>query len=441
MFRLALILFGGDALIRRWKVFLVAGVLAMAMAAIVLIDLVDGVADIATGVLGTLLLLQGLAEIAVGATHTRARRRFEMLRGAAMVVFASLLLDFPWDNALTTSFLFASAFIFNGLVRIVSSLLIRHPGWRTSHLIGWGYLLMALLLATNWPLPAEMNVSFCVGMALMAGGFVLVRGAWRLRRLPAGSRLAAIELYQRKREASSDVPHAAPAPVSEKQGLEPMVVHVWTALDVVNDERVRLPLIERYIFSLSRKGSVSTGHVALECGPGLYISHHPRIRLSITQKNVVHQVRATSSNDHPGMWLPSYAQEAEATRPSTFRIRFRVFKPDHLEAFWQAYQRNDTYNLTHRNCSVAVTEAIDAAVEGVFADKPFWRTLLRLAVHPDMWLAGSVRVRAESIAWTPGLALDYVSAIRRITHPQHDLKLNLSRWWKAWRRRARKKNL
>ncbi|MES2364041.1 MAG: hypothetical protein V4646_19895 [Pseudomonadota bacterium] len=439
MFRLALILFGGDALIRRWKVFLAAGALTMVMAAVVLIDLVDGVADIATGVLGTLLLIQGLAEIVVGATHTRARRRFEMLRGAAMVVFASLLLDFPWDNALTTSLLFSSAFIFNGLLRIVSSLLIRHPGWRTSNLIGWGYLLMALLLATNWPLPSEMNVAFCVGMALMAGGHVLMRGAWRLRRLPTGSRLAAIEIYQRQRDGWPAALPAAPALLAAKDP-DPMVVHVWTASDVAS-ERIHLPLIDRYIFSLSRKGSVSTGHVALECGPGLYISHHPRVRLSITQQNVVDQIRASSSNDHPGVWLPSYAEEAQATRPSTFRVRFRVFNQAYLESFWQAYQRDDTYNLTNRNCSVAVTEAIDAAMEGVFADKPFWITLLRLAVHPDMWQAGSVRVRAESIAWTPGLALDYATALRRITHPQHDLRLNLARWWKALRRRAPRQDL
>ena len=77
---------------------------------------------------------------------------------------------------------------------------------------------------------------------------------------------------------------------------------------------------------------------------------------------------------------------------------------------------------------MAVVEAIDAAVEGVFAGKPFWRTLLRLMFHPDMWLASSVRVRAESIAWTPGLTLDYASAIRRITHPKQDLRMQLARW-------------
>jgi uncharacterized membrane protein HdeD (DUF308 family) len=432
MFRLVLILFGADALIRRWRIFFSIGLVTMASAALLLVDLADGVANVATWVLGLFLLLQGLAEIAVGASHTGSRRRFEMLRGAAMVALASLVLDFPWDNALTAGLLFAVAFFFNGVLRIASSLLVRYPRWRLSNLIGWGYLLMAWLLITDWPLRPEMNVPFCLGLALLAGGYLLARGAWRLRRLPRGSRLAAIEIYRRRRDIAETSATPRPA-VAGAGNPHAMVVHVWTATGLA-DERVRMPLIDRYLFALSRKGSVTTGHVALSCGDGLYISHHPRVRLNITQQNVVDQVRAGSTNDHPGMWLPSYVQEASDTRPATINISFRVFNLSYLQAFWDEYQQDDTYNLTSRNCSVAVTEAVDAAVEGVFADKPFWRTLLRLAVHPDMWLAGSVRVRAESIAWTPGLALDYASALRRITHPRHDLKMHLSRWLKTRRR-------
>ena len=75
-------------------------------------------------------------------------------------------------------------------------------------------------------------------------------------------------------------------------------------------------------------------------------------------------------------------------------------------------RQGNTDNFTHRNGSSVVVQAVDAALEGVFADKPFWRTLLRLMFLPDMWLAGSVRVRAQSLAWSPGLALDYISAPR-----------------------------
>ncbi|MEO6017282.1 MAG: DUF308 domain-containing protein, partial [Polaromonas sp.] len=396
MFRLALIFFGGDALIRRWKIFLVAGLLTLLLGVAVLADLVDGVANIATDALGAILLLQGIFELVAGATHTRMRRQLQMLRGAAMLVGACLVLDFPWDNAITSGVLFGAAFMFNGLLRMGSSLLIRYTAWRTSFVLGVGYVVMALLLLTSWPLPDELNVSFCLGLALLAGGGVLVRGALRLKRLPQGSRLASIELYQQQRYLD---PQTEPRPGgAHLPHREPVVVHIWTAVASTQD-RVKLPLIERYIVALSRKGNASSGHTALGCGP-LYISHHPRDRLRIGAHNAMQEARATPENNRPGHWGHSYEDEAVTSRPSTVKIRFHVYSPFYLEAFWNGYRQDNTYNFTHRNCSSVVVQAIDAALEGVFADKPFWPTLLRLSLHPDMWLAGSVRVRAESLAWS-----------------------------------------
>ena len=439
MFRLALILFGGDALIRRWKFFLVTGLLVLVAGFSVLFDLVDGVANIANWALGTILLVLGLVELVGGSTHARMRRQLQMLRGLAMLVGACLVLDVPWDNSITSGVLFGAAFLLNGLMRIGGGLLIRHPSWRMSCFLGAGYLVMALLLFTSWPLPDAMNVSFCLGLALLAGGGVLVRGALRLRQLPAGTRLAAIALYQHNRRVLPQALSASPAvasPAVETTHLEPLVVHVWTAVGSVED-RIRLPLIERYIVALSRKGRAFSGHTALECGPDLYISHHPRDRLSIGAHNVVQEARATPENNRPGHWGHSYSDEAATSRPSTLQIRFRVYNPLYLQAFWRSYREDQTYNFTHRNCSTVVVQAIDAAVEGVFADKPFWPTFLRMLLHPDMWLAGSVRVRAESLAWSPGLVLDYVSAVRSMTYPRHNFKQRLARRWRARQRRTR----
>ena len=79
---------------------MVAGVLNLLVAAITLVELFDGVADIAGWTLGDLLVIQGVVELAIGATHTRARRGFEMLRGAAMLVFAVRCWTFPGTTRL-----------------------------------------------------------------------------------------------------------------------------------------------------------------------------------------------------------------------------------------------------------------------------------------------------------------------------------------------------
>lgn len=40
-----------------------------------------------------------------------------------------------------------------------------------------------------------------------------------------------------------------------------------------------------------------------------------------------------------------------------------------------------------------------------------------------------------AVAWSPGLALDSISAVRRMTDPRYDLRLHLMRRWQAQRRR------
>lgn len=110
MTRLILILFGGDALIQRWRAIFGLGELTLLVALAVLGDLVDGVADITTLLLGLILLALALFELMVGATHTGVRRQLELLRGLVMLTGASLVLDFPWDNAITSGAIFGVAF-------------------------------------------------------------------------------------------------------------------------------------------------------------------------------------------------------------------------------------------------------------------------------------------------------------------------------------------
>ena len=110
MTRLILILFGGDALIQRWRAIFGLGVLTLLVALAVLGDLLDCVADITTLLLGLILLALALFELMVGATHTGVRRQLELLRGLVMLTGASLVLDFPWDNAITSGAIFGVAF-------------------------------------------------------------------------------------------------------------------------------------------------------------------------------------------------------------------------------------------------------------------------------------------------------------------------------------------
>jgi hypothetical protein len=100
------------------------------------------------------------------------------------------------------------------------------------------------------------------------------------------------------------------------------------------------------------------------------------------------------------------------------RVKFHHFNAAQLRAFWESYRQDATYNLTNRNCAVAVALALDAALEGSLGGRGMWLPFLRLLANPDVWLAAILRARAESMTWTPGLVLDYARAMRRVVEPR-----------------------
>lgn len=115
MFRLVLILFGGDALIRRWGVFLALGLLALMAGLVVLIDLADGVVNISAHVLGALLLVLGAVELVVASSQVGLRRRLHLFRGTALLMGAFLVLDFPWNNEIANGGVVRSGVYFQWL--------------------------------------------------------------------------------------------------------------------------------------------------------------------------------------------------------------------------------------------------------------------------------------------------------------------------------------
>ncbi|MBP6753380.1 MAG: hypothetical protein KA145_10650, partial [Alicycliphilus sp.] len=88
-------------------------------------------------------------------------------------------------------------------------------------------MIAALLLLTSWPLPDDRNVSFCLGVALLAAGAMLMRGALQLRRLPPGTRVGQLGLLQSSPMA--EPPSALADAVQPAGPRAPLTVHVWTA--------------------------------------------------------------------------------------------------------------------------------------------------------------------------------------------------------------------
>jgi hypothetical protein len=208
------------------------------------------------------------------------------------------------------------------------------------------------------------------------------------------------------------VPRSAPAPES----AAPLLVHVWTPTGSAKDALPQ-PLIDRYVAAVDANGVISTGHAALEVSPDVYISHYPAEEIDHSPDDFRQLLRATRDNNVPGHFQPSYAVEAAGWCESTARVKFERYDGERLRSFWAGYRQDDTYNLTNRNCSSTVAAALESALEGTLGSRPSFGAFLSALVNPELWVAAQLRRHAESMAWTPGLVLDYARALRVAVDP------------------------
>ena len=182
----------------------------------------------------------------------------------------------------------------------------------------------------------------------------------------------------------------------------------WTPTGTSKAEAQRYPVIDRYIAAVDVNGVISTGHAALESPEGIYISLYPGVEIDRSPDEFTRILRATRENDVPGLFQPDYATESKAWCPSTVRVRIRNYDPSKLDAFWTSYRQNLTYNLTHRNCSSTVSNALEAALDGAVwrlkGARAGWGAFVRLLLTPELWVAAQIRKRAVTMAWTPAHA-------------------------------------
>jgi uncharacterized membrane protein HdeD (DUF308 family) len=397
MVRLVVLLPGAPALRERWPMLLAAGRLGTALA--IVTDAADGVTAVATETFGWILVADGLSTLAVGQDAHAKAHRLDLARALGLIVLGLLILDMPWRNDIANSALFGLAFLIDGTARILTALVVRFRSWAVMAAGGALELVLAVLAFASWPVSYEKTIPFCIGVLLLLAGWTVLCLALAVRRLPTDGSVLALRTfgsrcwYAHAGDGLAGSPASGPGPAA-RTGDPPLVLHVWTPLGSAADP-VRRRLLDRWIAAVDRKGQVSTGHAALELPPDVYISHYPRAEVERSATDFVNQLRATAANDVPGRFLPSYRHEVDAWFEADAHILFRHFDAARLRAHWAAYSKNDTYNLTRRNCSVAAAVAIEAAFEGACGDGPSWCRLLGLVASPELWVAAAMRHRAE----------------------------------------------
>nr|WP_199045236.1 hypothetical protein [Dyella sp. ASV24] len=330
----------------------------------------------------------------------------------AILVLSLLIIDSRPSSQLILAVILAVGFVIDGGLRMLGAWVVRFRGWITSLVVGLIEIVAVIVLFVPSVLPShDAILQVFIGVGMVLSGLGLARRGWQFHRMAPNTMLSEMLLWNRPAVECVMPPASVPA------SADKLTIHVWTPSASVT-EVIPAPIIDRYIAAVDGDGVISTGHAALECGSDIYVSHYPAVEIDRSSQDFRRVLRATAENNVEGVFQPDYATESGQWCESDMKIRFPQFSAEKLNTFWQQYRTDTTYNLTNRNCSSSVARCLEAALEGSMCTNRFWvRDLLRALINPELWVANQLRRRAESMAWTPGLVLDYSRALSAAIQP------------------------
>lgn len=425
MVRLVLLLLGVDYLRRRSRALIWIGALFFAAGSALIVDALDGVVHFPLEVFAWLMLFEGLATLSIVSIGVGGQRIVRAAKGGTFTLTAVLVLFFDQHvGNFWLSMLFGTLFLADGLLQCVAAFVVRYPRWAVAFAGGVFEILIAIFFYQPYPTHYRGTLPYALGLGLAFTGWNILVLAMRARAMTSQMRVEQVLASPVEKRGlwrkRAPTPQWDGPPADHEPAL---TVHVWTPSGSSRAPARRHPVIDRYIAAVDRDGVISTGHAALESPEGIYVSLYPAVEIDRSPDAFATVLRATHDNDVPGTFQPNYAHESQAWCPSTVKVRIRNYSPEQLATFWQQYSADNTYNLTHRNCSSSVARALEAAIEGRVGrlgsgDDAGWWTFLRLWITPELWVAAQLRKRAKTMAWTPGLVLDYARAVSMLVDPR-----------------------
>ena len=412
MLRLLLLLMGGPALGAGWAYLTKLGQLCEAASGGIVMDLLQhGSLSFPLHVLGMFMVVEGLAE-AVGAIYQPAGIGWPLLaKSAVLMLFGGVVFLAPHDSGLCMSLAFAAIFLLDGGFRIISCSLMRCRRWTHKLTLGCAEVVFSILIAIDWPLSPHVIVPLCFSLLLTGWGINLLTMAAQIHALPDNVSVTALPLFTRKGlRAPHGLDYLHP-PLNAAPVSEPLNIYIWTPIGSGNVSG-RRPWFDRWVAAIDHRGEVSTGHTSLEMGEELYISLYPVDDVSRSFRGFLQTLRAKEEFDVEGFYRPSLEKEIKAWCRPDKRLALPHYNQAALRNYWRSNASHTRYNLTSRNCSTSVMQAVDVATEGLLGRrglKGFW-----VLLNPDFWLLSLVRSRAEGMTWTPGLVMDYCQLLRRV---------------------------
>ena len=363
-------------------------------------------------------MIEGLATLAIAKSGVGGQRVLRYVKGLFVLTAGVLVLAGDQHGHFVLSMIFGLLFLVDGLMQCIAAYVVRYARWRYVFASGVAEILLAIFFFQPYPTHYVGTVPYCVGLFLASPAsscWCLHAASARWGQSRAGRQRTAGLHADRVRWPGETVFDGPPL-----ESERALTVHVWTPSGSAKAQTRNYLMLNRYIAAVDVNGVISTGHAALESPEGVYVSLYPAQEIDRSPEQFGALLRATAENDVPGVFQPDYATEAQAWCPSTTQVRIRNYDAAKLQAFWDVYRQDATYNLTHRNCSSSVSRALEArdgVVGRLHGPQAGWRVLLRLLLTPELWVASQIRKRALTMAWTPGLTLDYARALSMLADP------------------------
>lgn len=430
MARLVLLLLGVDYLRGRWRSIMAMGVLWLLSGMAIFVDGLDNAINFPIDFFAWLLMVDGFFTLTVAWAGVGGQKTLRYVKGVIVVLCAGLILAGHHHGHFILSMLFGFLFLADGLLQLTSAWVVRYRRWRAAAMGGMVEILLAVFFFQPYPTNYNGTLPYFLGLFLFFAGLNFLRIALSVRKMTvnpafvtAGNPLIGPKLPPKNYSDNAFTRDNA------STSVKALTVHVWTPTGSSKAPARGQMILGRYIAAVDINGVISTGHSALESPEGIYISLYPKDEIDRSSSSFASLLRATPENNVAGRFLSDYQTEAKEWCSSTVQVMIKNYNAEKLNQFWQRYQQDSTYNLTYRNCSSTVSRALDAAIEGAVArsmgNGPL--VMLRLLLTPELWVASQIRMRALTMAWTPGLTLDYARALSMLVDPRQVSWFRLAR--------------
>lgn len=169
---------------RNWGWLLLWGIVLIVLGVIALIDSVYFTV-VSMFVFGSVLLIAGIVEAVQAIGHRNAGHLFLHAMNAVLaIVVGIMLMRNSLVGALVVTLLLSVYFVVAGIIRIVSALAVRVPGWGWALTNGIVTLILGILVWTQWPISGLWVIGMFIGIDLILFGWSQVALAIAVRRIP-----------------------------------------------------------------------------------------------------------------------------------------------------------------------------------------------------------------------------------------------------------------